>query len=52
MKVSAYGCSRRHLLGAMLVLIGVLLVFVCMPLQVFVIVLGVVLAGIGLLLLR
>ena len=26
MKVSAYGCSRRHLLGAMLVLIGVLAV--------------------------
>ena len=33
-------------------LLGVLLIFLCMPLQVFVIALGVVLAGTGLLLLK
>ena len=50
--MSVLRCDGRRILGAVLVLAGVLLVFVCMPLQVFVIALGVVLAGIGLLLLR
>ena len=52
MRVSAYRYRGKHLLGALLVLIGVLLVFCSMPLQVFVIALGVALAGVGLLLLR
>lgn len=50
--MSAYRYGGKHLLGALLVLVGVLLVFCSMPLQVFIIVLGVALAGIGLLLLR
>ena len=48
--IARYG--GKQLVGAMLVLIGVLLIFLCMPLQVFVIALGIVLAGTGLLLLR
>ena len=53
MTVSAFmRYGGKHLLGVMLVLLGVLLIFLCMPLQVFVIALGVVLAGTGLLLLR
>ena len=50
--MSASRCARRQLLGIALVLSGVLLVFLCMPLQVFVIALGVVLAAAGLFLLR
>ena len=50
--MGAYKYGMKHLTGTLLVLIGVLLVFCSMPLQVFVIMLGVVLAGIGLLLLR
>lgn len=52
MWVSAYRYGGKHLLGALLVLLGVLLVFCSMPLQVFIIALGVALAAIGLLLLR
>lgn len=50
--MSASRCGGRQMLGAALVLVGVLLIFLCMPLQVFVIALGVVLAAAGLLLLR
>ena len=50
--MSAYGYGMKHLAGAVMVLVGVLLVFCSMPIQVFVVALGVVLAGIGLLLLR
>ena len=49
--MSAVRFDSRRILGAMLVLTGVLLVFVCMPLRVFVIALGVVLAAAGLCLL-
>lgn len=48
----AYGYGRKRLLGAGLVFVGILLIFLCMPLQVFVIVLGAVCAGIGLMLIR
>ena len=49
--MSVLRCDGRRILGAVLVLAGVLLVFVCMPLQVFVIALGIMLAAAGLCLL-
>ena len=49
--MSVLRCDGRRILGAVLVLAGVLLVFVCMPLQVFVIALGIMLAAAGLYLL-
>ena len=52
MRVRAMRGSRRQLMGMLLVLVGVLLVFLCMPPEVFVIALGVVLAAAGLLLIR
>ena len=46
------GDRGRTLLGVMLVLCGVLIVFLCLPMRFFMIVLGVVLAAIGLALLH
>ena len=47
------GCaSGRQLAGCLLVLSGVFLVFLCLPMEFFLIVLGVALAAAGLLLLR
>lgn len=48
----AYRCGGRRLLGAGLLFVGILLIFLCMPLQALVIVLGAVLAGLGLFLIR
>ena len=52
MRVRAMRGGRRQMLGMLLVLAGVLLVFLCMPPEIFVIALGVVLAAAGLLLIR
>ena len=48
----AYSFGGRQLLGTIMVFIGILLIFLCLPLQVFVIVLGAALAGLGLFLIR
>lgn len=46
-------CSRgRRIAGILLVIAGVLIVFVCLPREFFLIVLGVALAAAGLLLLQ
>ena len=45
-------CQIRQLTGVLLVLVGVLLVFLCLPMQFFLIVFGVALAAAGFLLLR
>lgn len=46
-------CGRfRQMAGVLLVLSGVLIVFLCLPMEFFLIVLGVALAAAGLLLLR
>ena len=45
-------CAVRQLTGILLVLVGVLLVFLCLPMQFFLIVFGVSLAVAGFLLLR
>ena len=45
-------CAARQLTGILLVLVGVLLVFLCLPMQFFLIVFGVALAVAGFLLLR
>ena len=47
-----YVHSGRRLLGAALALAGVLLVFVCLPIQALLIVLGLTLAAAGLLILQ
>lgn len=45
-------CSRhRKVIGTLLALAGVLIVFLCLPMEFFLIVLGVTLAAVGLLLL-
>ena len=46
------GYRGRQLLGSAMALCGILLVFVCLPMQFFLIVFGVVLAAAGFLLLR
>ena len=45
-------CAARQMTGILLVLVGVLLVFLCLPMQFFLIVFGVALAAAGFLLLR
>ncbi len=45
-------CGGKRLAGALLALAGILLVFLCLPMQFFLIVLGIALAAAGLLLLR
>ncbi len=45
-------CAARQATGILLVLVGVLLVFLCLPMQFFLIVFGVALAAAGFLLLR
>ena len=45
-------CTGRSLCGVILVLSGVLIVFVCLPMRLFLIALGVALAAVGLILLR
>ena len=46
-------CGRvRQMAGVLLVLSGVLIVFLCLPMELFLIALGVALAAAGLLLLR
>lgn len=52
MRVGVCGGGRGRLAGIILVLAGVLLVFLCLPVEVFVIALGVALAAAGLFLLR
>ena len=52
MRMSARYCAARQLTGILLVLVGVLLVFLCLPMQFFLIVFGVALAAAGFLLLR
>lgn len=53
MRVSGCGCAKgRQLAGMLLVIAGVLIVFLCLPMQFFLIALGVVLTAAGLLLLR
>lgn len=42
------GDHGRRLLGAMMALTGVLIVFLCLPLEFFLIILGTLLAGFGL----
>ncbi|MBR3796963.1 MAG: hypothetical protein IKK34_13190 [Clostridia bacterium] len=44
--------SGRKLVGTLLVLFGVLLVFLCLPVEFLLILLGVALAAVGLMLLR
>ena len=46
------GFHGRRLLGAALALAGVLLVFLCLPVELLILALGVALAAAGLLLLR
>ncbi len=50
--MSGRQCTGRALCGMILVLVGVLIVFICIPMRVFLIVLGVALAAVGLILLR
>ena len=50
--MNARYCAARQLIGILLVLTGVLLVFLCLPMQFFLIVFGVALAAAGFLLLR
>ena len=45
-------CAVRALCGAILVLSGVLLIFLCLPARVILIALGAALAAVGLILLR
>lgn len=45
-------CTGRALCGAILVLSGVLLIFLCLPARVILIALGAALAAVGLILLR
>ena len=52
MRVRAWRCAGRQLAGTALLLIGMLLVFICLPMEALVLVLGAALAAIGLLLLR
>ena len=52
MRVSIRICQARQLTGVLLVLVGVLLVFLCLPMEFFLIVFGVALAAAGFLLLR
>lgn len=47
-----YGCSGRRLAGGLLSLCGVLIVFLCLPMRVLCIALGVAMAAVGLMLLR
>ncbi|MBR2943243.1 MAG: hypothetical protein IKB82_07585 [Clostridia bacterium] len=50
--MSAARRDKRHIIGMALVLLGTLLVFICLPMQVFIIALGALLAATGLILLR
>jgi len=52
MHVGRRYCTVRQLTGVLLVLVGVLLVFLCLPMQFFLIVFGVALAAAGFLLLK
>ena len=52
MRMHVRYCAVRQLTGILLVLVGVLLVFLCLPMQFFLIVFGVSLAVAGFLLLR
>ena len=52
MRMHIRTCAARQLTGILLVLVGVLLVFLCLPMQFFLIVFGVALAAAGFLLLR
>ena len=45
-------CGGKRLAGAFLALAGILIVFLCLPMQFFLILLGVALAAAGLLLLK
>ena len=45
-------CRSRQMTGVFLVLLGVLLVFLCLPMQFFLIVIGIGLAAAGFLLLK
>ena len=52
MMVSVRGCRGKSVVGAALVLLGTLLIFLCLPAQLILIALGLTLAAIGLMLLR
>lgn len=52
MRVSVCCGKGRRLAGMLLVIAGVLIVFLCLPMELFFIALGVVLAAAGLLLLQ